>query len=197
MALEAKRILIICGHPDPAPERFCRALADAYAQGATRAGHSVRRIDVAQLDMPLLRTKDDFEKGQPPESIARSQGDILWAQHLVFVYPLWLGTLPALLKGFLEQVFRPAFAFAGDTSKGQWTKLLKGKSARIVVTMGMPALFYRWYYGAHGLRSFKRNILSFGGIGPIRETLIGMVEAGPVKGKTWLAKLSKLGAAGL
>jgi putative NADPH-quinone reductase len=96
----------------------------------------------------------------------------------------------------LEQVLRPSFAVAGETAKGRWTKLLVGKSARIVVTMGMPALFYRWYFSAHGLRSFERNILNFAGIGPVRESLIGMVESGPGKGKAWLEKLRRLGAAG-
>jgi putative NADPH-quinone reductase len=81
----------------------------------------------------------------------------------VIVYPLWLGTMPALLKGFLEQAFRPGFAF--DTKpKGLWNRRLKGGSARIVVTMGMPAFFYRVYYRAHSLKSLKRNILEFCGI---------------------------------
>ena len=189
------KILIIIGHPDPAPERLCRALANAYAESARRAGHDVRLIDIALLNLPLLRTKEDFETNQPPQSIVRCQEAIRWAEHIVFVYPLWLGTLPALLKGFLEQTFRPAFAFSGNTATGRWKKLLAGRSARIVVTMGMPALIYRFYYAAHGLRSFERNILNFVGIGPIRETLIGMVDS-PEKARAGLERLEKLGADG-
>jgi putative NADPH-quinone reductase len=151
---------------------------------------------VAQIEFSLLRTKAEFETGTPSEPIARCQQDLLWAEHIVFVFPLWLGTLPAQLKGFLEQVFRPSFAFGQNSTTGQWAKLLSGKSARIVVTMGMPAFFFRWYYGAHGLRAFERNILSFAGIGPIRETLIGMVERGPETAKAALEKLRGLGAAG-
>jgi putative NADPH-quinone reductase len=91
------------------------------------------------------------------------------ADHLLIIYPLWHGTMPALLKAFLEQIFRPGFA-------GRWRKLFKGKSARIVVTMGMPAFIYRCHFGAHGLKNLKRNILRFCGVAPIKETLIGMVD---------------------
>ncbi|WP_041702998.1 NAD(P)H-dependent oxidoreductase [Pseudogulbenkiania sp. NH8B] len=192
----SKRILVIQGHPDPAGDHFCHALAEAYAQGAREVGHEVRLIEVATLDFPLLRSKEEFDNGTPVEAIRRAQESINWAEHLVIVYPLWLGSLPALLKAFLEQVFRPQFAF--DLSKGKgWRKRLSGKSARIVVTMGMPAPIYRWYFGAHGLKSLKRSILGFSGIGPIRDSLIGMVETedGERRGR-WLETLRRLGREG-
>jgi putative NADPH-quinone reductase len=73
---------------------------------------------------------------------------------------------------------------------------LRGKTARIVVTMGMPAAVYRWYFGAHSLKSLRRNVLSFVGIRPVRATLIGLVEASSAKRRSgWLAKLRQLGAA--
>lgn len=172
-----RRVVIIQGHPDPDPSRFCRALAAAYAEGAEQAGHEIRSLDVAELDFPILRTAADFQSGTAPAAIRQAQEAISWAEHLLIVHPLWLGSMPALLKGFLEQVFRPGFATAGDATRGTWQKLLIGKSARIVVTMGMPALVYRWYFRAHSLKSLERNVLGFCGIGPIRETLIGMVEA--------------------
>lgn len=191
-----KRILVIQGHPDPAGDHFCHALAEAYAQGAREARHEVRLIEVATLDFPLLRSKEEFDNGTPVEAIRRAQESIAWAEHLVIVYPLWLGSLPALLKAFLEQVFRPQFAFDQSNGKGG-RKRLSGKSARIVVTMGMPAPIYRWYFGAHGLKSLKRSILGFSGIGPIRDSLIGMVEAedGERRGR-WLETMRRLGREG-
>ena len=191
------RIAIVQGHPDPSGERFGRALAQAYAAGAETAGHEVRTIDVATLDFPLVRGRDEWEQGLYPGLVRQVQDTIRRAEHLVILYPLWLGSMPALLKGFLEQVMRPGFAFSKVEAGKPWKRLLKGRSARIVVTMGMPALVYRWYFGAHSLKSLERNILGFVGIGPIRETLVGMVEAcGDAKRRQWLEKLQALGRAG-
>ena len=171
-----KHIVIIQGHPDAQVRHYGHALADEYAKGAQDGGHEVRRIEVAHLDFPLLRTKEDFEKGVPPDAIRQAQEVIKWANHLVIIYPLWLGSMPALLKAFLEQVFRPGFAFDYQTSGKMPRKLLTGKSARIVVSMGMPALVYRWFFFAHSLKNLQRNILGFSGIKPIRSTLIGSIE---------------------
>jgi putative NADPH-quinone reductase len=191
-----KRILIIQGHPDPAGGHFCHALADAYAAGAREGGHEVQIAPLAMLDFPLLRSQAEFEHGTVPPALRVWQELIRNAEHIVIVYPLWLGTMPALLKGFLEQVFRPDFAFKKTAPGQMWRKGLTGRSARIVVTMGMPALIYRWYFGAHSLKSLERNILRFAGIRPIRETLIGMVEAiSDAKRQSWLDNLQALGVA--
>jgi putative NADPH-quinone reductase len=192
-----RRITIIQGNPDVLGNRFGHALAAAYAKGASDAGHDVESIDVAKLDFPILRSKEDWTNGLPPDSIRRAQSMISWAEHLVIFYPLWLGAMPALLKAFLEQAFRPGFAVPKREAGKMWKKLLAGRSARIVVTMGMPALLYRWYFGAHSLKSLERNILGFCGIGPIRESLIGLVEAADnAKREKWLAKMHALGRAG-
>jgi putative NADPH-quinone reductase len=172
-----RRIAIIDGHPDNDERRFIHALAAAYEKGARSAGHEVRRINVGQLEFPGLRGNEDFRNGRPPASIRTCQQTIAWADHLVILYPLWLGSMPGLLKTFFEQLLRPGFAFKVSRSSRLPRKLLKGKSARIVVTMGMPALFYRWYFRAHSLKSLERNILAFCGFHPVRASLIGTVEA--------------------
>ena len=188
-----QKIAVLDGHPDPDPQRLCHALADAYETGARAAGHEVKRINIGQLDFPLLRTQAEFEGGSVAPDITSAQETVRWADHILIVYPLWLGTMPALLKAFLEHVIRPGFAFEAN-SKGWPAKLLKGRSARIVITMGMPGLFYRWFFGAHSLKSLERNILKFCGISPIRETLFGMVEAvSDAKRSKWLAKMEALG----
>ncbi len=189
-----KRIAIIQGHPDPGGKHFLHALADSYARGATEAEHEIRTIEVARLDFLLLRTKEDFEHGTPPDAIREAQDTIAQAGHLVILYPLWLGTMPALLKAFLEQTFRPGFAADAGGPGRTWKKRLTGRSARIVITMGMPAFIYRWYFGAHSLKSLERNILGFAGIGPVSESLIGMVEAmNDAARHQWLAKMCALG----
>ena len=188
------RITIIQGHPTSGPRHFCHVLADTYAQGAAEGRHEVRVVPVADLDFPLLRSKDDWEGALPPPAIAEAQQALAWAEHLVIIYPLWLGGMPALLKGFMEQAFRPAFMTGGGGPKASWKTALRGRSSRIVITMGMPAFAYRWYFGAHSLRSLKRSILSLVGIGPNRHTLIGTIEGmSDAKRKAWLAALHKLG----
>ena len=191
-----RRILIIVGHPDPEPTRLCRALAAGYAEGARSAGHEVRLIDIATLDFPLLRTMAEFGQRPMPSTLEEAAKAIRNAEHLVFIFPLWLGTMPALLKGFMEQVMRPGVAFAyPEPGKGGFAKtLLKGRSARVVVTMGMPAFFYRLWYLGHGIAGMRRNILNFVGISPVRETLFGQVEgASDDTRRKWIATMRALG----
>jgi putative NADPH-quinone reductase len=191
---QPKRILLLQGHPDASLRHFGHALLDAYAEGAARGGHELRRLDVAAIDFPLLRSKADWDSGAVPPTLKAAQDDIRWAEHIVIGFPLWLGGMPALLKGFLEQVARPGFALSRPPKGDMPEKLLKGRSARIVVTMGMPALVYRWYFRAHSLKALERNILGFVGIAPIHETLVGMVEGLDDKERqAWLGKLAKLG----
>ena len=169
------RVLILNGHPDSNGTHFCDAIVEAYQSGAESAGHEIKIINTSNEDVPLLRSKSAFYEGPVPKAVAEAQSAISWASHLVIVYPLWLGTMPALLKGFLEQVFRPGFALS--ESNERWPKgRLRNKSARVIVTMGMPSLAYRFYYQAHGLKNLERNILKFSGIKPVRSTLFGMVE---------------------
>lgn len=192
-----RHIAIIQGHPDSSTRHFCHALADEYAKGAEDGGHDVMRIEVASLEFPLLRTKEEFERGRPPEAITRAQEAVAWADHLVIIYPLWLGSMPALLKGFFEQLLRPGFAFEYQKSGGMAKKLLTGKSARIVVTMGMPAFVYRWIFSAHSLKSLIRNTLRFCGVGPVKLTLIGNIEWLTERQRDdWLDELRGLGDVG-
>jgi putative NADPH-quinone reductase len=172
-----KHILVVNGHPDAGKGHFCDALVAAYLNGARSAGHDVDVLNVAELKFPLLASKATWDATEPCADIAAAQLCMTRADHIVMLYPLWLGDMPALLKGFLEQVLRPGFAFGTIDNTRLPEKKLHGKSARIVVTMGMPAFIYRWFYGAHSLKNLKRNILKFCGITPVRSTLIGMIES--------------------
>lgn len=71
-----RHILIIDGHPDPDPARFCHALADAYAESAENAGHGVERLTLAALDIPLLRTRAAWEDGETPAALRDAQAMI-------------------------------------------------------------------------------------------------------------------------
>lgn len=189
------RILIIQGHPDASEPHLCHALADAYAAGATSAGHSIERLELAGIGFPLLHSQKEQEGGPVPVAIAAAQAQIKAADHLVLIFPLWLGGMPALVKAFFEQALRPGFAYASELGPFKGA-LLKGRSMRIVITMGMPAWFYRLVYGAHSLKAMKVGIFGFVGFKPIRTSLIGNVGSkDPAGGERWLGRMRKLGAA--
>ncbi|HEY7885567.1 MAG TPA: NAD(P)H-dependent oxidoreductase [Cellvibrionaceae bacterium] len=191
-------ILVIQAHPDNSQSHFCHALEKAYIEGAIAAGHETRRIQIADLDFPLIRSQQQWEKEPLPTCLQQSQADIEWCDHLVLIFPLWLGDMPALLKAYLEQVARPDFAFNKAAKNPFEQKRLLGRSARVVATMGMPALIYRWFYRAHSIKSLERNILGFIGFAPIDETLIGSTNG--IKTETarkWLSKLKKMGEKGI
>jgi putative NADPH-quinone reductase len=92
-------------------------------------------------------------------------------------------------------VLRPGFAikFGASTLR---PGLPKGKSAHVVITMGMPVFLYRGYFGAQSLKSFDRNILRFVGIGLVRETLVWMVVSPGGSHEKWLARMRGLGGGG-
>lgn len=168
------KILILQGHPDGANRHFCHALAEAYRKGAQAAGHHVNEIDIGKIDLPTLRDPKVWKDPATLDFVDQAQAAITEAEHIVLIFPLWMGTLPAHLKAWLEWVFTEAFAFQ-ITAHG-WTPKLRGRSARIVITMGMPGLAYRYFFFAHSLRMLRRNMLGFAGLGPIRDSIVGSVE---------------------
>lgn len=187
------RIVVIVGHA--LADTFCEALGRAYQRGAESAGHEVTSFNTASMAFdPILR--GGYRTLQPLEpALAVARTAIQAADHLVLIFPLWLGTLPAIFKGFLERVIQPDIFEPAKT--GKFATPWKGKSARVVITMGMPGFVYRWYYGAHALKMLKRNILGFVGIAPIRSTIHGMIEGvTPERRARWLADMEALGRAG-
>lgn len=190
----SKTILVLQGHPDPARGHLCHALADAYAEGAEAAGHQVLRVEVATLDFPLMRSQEEFLHGELPESLAAAGEALMKAGHVAIFFPIWHGTMPAFFKGFLEQLLRPGFAFSYQ-DKGFPKGHLTGRTARVVVTMGMPALVFRLWFLDAGLAVLRNNMLRFTGMGPVRATRLGMVEgASEAQRQAWLEQMRRLGA---
>ena len=167
--------------------------AAAYREGAEGADTKSDRSNWPPLKSLFCGTQSDFESGHVPPSLEDAVDALRWAEHIVLIFPLWLGTMPGLVKLFLEQGFRPGVAFSYQ-ERGLPKKLLAGRTARIVVTMGMPAFAYRWFYFAHGVRGLKRSVLQFVGIKPVGETLIGSVgSASEDKRAGWLAAMREHG----
>lgn len=184
------RIAIIVGHARH--NTFCEALGRAYRRGAQAGGHDATLFVTSAMAFdPVLH--DGFERVQPLEKDLQAAHDaMLAADHLVIIFPLWLGTLPAILKGFLERVLQPEMAEAARQRK--FVTPLKGKSARVIVTMGMPGFVYRWWYGAHAVKMLERNILGFVGAGPVRTTIYGNIEGVTAEQReSWVGDVENLG----
>lgn len=187
-----KKVLVLVGHPSK--QSLCRALAEAYCEGAREGGHEAILYALSDKSFdPILHEGYREEQFLEPDLID-AQEKVKWANHVVMIYPLWVGGLPALLKGFIERVFLPGFAYSDSSDNKMPARLLKGRSIRIIITMGMPAFFYRLVYGSHSLKALKIGMLKLVGFAPIRSTILGGVDmVGDEGRKKWLAKMHDLG----
>lgn len=187
-----KKILIINGHPDK--KSFCFALAESYKKGADMNGGECQLVHLIDLKFNPILTYGYRLVSELEPDLLKIQQDILKADHLVFVYPNWWATLPALLKGFIDRVFLPNFAFKYHEKGPYWDKLLKGKSARLIVTMDTP----KWYYGLvnrnAGHHAMKIGVLAFCGIKSVKITAFAPIKSSDdKKRKQWIDEVEKLG----
>lgn len=174
-----KKILLIQGHPRS--ESLCGSIAREYAAAAEKGGSQIDMLDLPALKFdPILR--EGYKADQPLEpDLVKAQQLIREADHLVFVFPSWWASMPALLKGFLDRVFLPGFAFKYQKKSPLPEKLLKGKTARIFITMDAPGWYYRWFNRAPGLRLLKFGTLEFCGVKPVKYNIFGPVRGAPEK----------------
>lgn len=187
-----QRVLVILGHPRA--DSLCGVLADTYAKAAGEAGAEVRRVDVSRLDFDALAVKGENQAPPPEADIVSVQEQIRWAEHLVFVYPIWWGTVPALFKGFLERTFAAGFAIDFPDRPPYYKPLLGGRSARLITTMNTPPWIYRWLLRAPGHNVMKRAILELCGIKPVRITPFGPVRgSSESRRRQWIQTVHGLG----
>lgn len=191
-----KRILVINGHPDK--ESLCYHLAVSYQKGAEAGGHTCKLIHLGELNFNPVLMFGYRKRTELEPDLIQVQKDITESDHLVFVYPTWWGTYPALLKGFLDRVFLPKYAFKYRENSLLWDKLLKGKSGRLIVTMDSPK-WYNWLiYRNAGHNSLKKATLEFCGVKPVKIMSFGPVKtSNTAKRKKWLTKTEILGRKGL
>ncbi|MFC7335708.1 NAD(P)H-dependent oxidoreductase [Haloferula chungangensis] len=169
------RIALFLGHPRS--DSFCGALAMAYAEGASGAGAALRifHLGDGEFSQDLITSSPNDQDLEP--MLEQCKDAIDWADHLVFVFPTWWATMPATLKGFLDRVLLPGFAFeVNPHAPSGYSPLLTGKSAHLITTMDSPAWVYRWMYGRPGDRAMKGGILGFCGIKPVTSTWISRVK---------------------
>lgn len=189
------KVLIIVGHPDA--ESYNYALASAYANGASTAGAKVETLHLAALEFDL-NLRYGYRKRCPLEpDLVEAQRLLKWADQLVWVYPVWWGSVPALLKGFMDRVLLPGFAFQKREGSVWWDQYFKDKTARIICTMDTPPWYYRLRYGRPSTRAIKEVTLQFIGVKRIKVKEIGPMRGStPAKREKWLADVRRLGLRG-
>lgn len=187
-----KKILIINGHPDSASFNF--GLAEAYKKGAMASGALVKEIVIRDLEFTPNLAFGYRQRTELEPDLLDSQEKILWADHLVWIYPVWWGSVPAIMKGFIDRVFLPGFAFQKRENSVWWDKLLRGKTARIITTMDQPAWYYWLVFREPSTNAMKKTTLQFCGINPVRVTSIGPIRLSKERYRLkWIAKIEKLG----
>ncbi|URJ44349.1 NAD(P)H-dependent oxidoreductase [Paenibacillus polymyxa] len=188
----SKKILVIQGNP--VAGSYGEALAQSYVKGAKAGGAEVRLLQLSELDFnPNLL--GGYRNKLPLEpDLIQAQESIKWAEHLVFVFPIWWGSLPALMKGFIDRTFMPGFAFKYQKGKPLPDKLLKGRTARLITTMDGPHWYYRFFQGQPVHRMMKDSTLHLCGVKPVHSTAIDLMnKLSDQQRNDWLSKVEQLG----
>lgn len=188
----AKKIVIINGHPNKASLNY--GLAAAYKKGALANNSEVEEITISELQFnPNLEFGYQKRTELEPDLLAAWE-KIKWADHLVWIHPVWWGGLPALMKGFIDRLFLPGLAFQYRENSIFWDKLLKGKTAHIITTLDQPSWYYRLVYSRPSINQLKKSTLHFCGIKKVKVSYFGIVKNSKdeVRQK-WIAKAELMG----
>lgn len=186
------KVLVILGHPSNTS--LSAGLAQAYTEGARERGHEVRTLRLADLGFdPVLHGSDTHQ--QPLESDLRdAQAALQWAQHTVWVFPVWWGGIPAQLKGFLDRTLTPGFAYKFHKGSSFPERLLQGRTADLLVPMDTPPWYYRWVYRMPAIHQMRKTTLEFCGIRPARTRMWGpVIHSTQAQRLQWLAEARHLG----
>ncbi len=187
-----KHVLVIDGHPDN--KSLCTSLAGSYVKGAGNSGYRCAFVHLSDLDFdPVLHKGYRVIQELEPD-LLMLQEEIMKADHVVMVYPVWWATFPALLKGMIDRVFLPGVMFSFHKNGFLWEKYMKGKSARLIVTMDSPPFYYRFFVRKPGDNALKKGVLKFSGFRPVRVTHLGSVKGSDLtRRRKWLKKCERMG----
>lgn len=185
------KVLLIDGHPDAG--RLSAALLGIY-EAALPAGSVVTRVAVRDLDFTPNLKRGYAQRTQWEPDIERLAEQFDACDHLAVFFPMWWGAEPAIVKGLLDRLLLPGFAFAYHDDDPWWDRLMAGRSADAIITMDTPPLFLRLMYGNSIIDRWKKQVLGFCGFKPTRVLPLGPVKGGEAEKNwdKWQAKLKKL-----
>ncbi|RIA46387.1 putative NADPH-quinone reductase [Hephaestia caeni] len=187
------RVLILDGHPDEG--RLLSHLLDTY-QAALGAEVEVERIAVRDLAFePNLRHGYKTVQTLEPD-LERVTAAIAACDHLVVGFPMWWGSEPGRLKGLIDRVLLPGFAFRYHQNDPFWDRLLAGRSADTIITTDTPSWYLRFAYGNPVVRRWRGQILGFCGFKPVRILKCGPTRQGGAEQNiaAWRRKIERLAA---
>lgn len=187
-----KKIAIINGHPNKNSFNF--GIAEAYKAGAAESGAEVREIIIRDLNFnPNLQFGYQKRMELEPD-LLKAWEIIQWADHMVWVHPVWWGGLPALMKGFIDRLFLPGMAYQFRKNSVWWDKLLKGKTAHILTTLDQPGWYYHLFFGRPSVNQLRKSVLEYCGVKPVKVTYIGIIRNSKDEQRAqWLRKVKELG----
>jgi len=169
-----KKILLINGHPDK--ESYCHSLAKAYENGVKSTGSEFKYISIVDLKFNPNLEYGYRKRTELEPDLVEAWDKILWADHLVWVYPVWWASYPAIMKGFIDRLFLPTMAFKKRENSLLADGLLKGKTARIISTLDQPVWFYCLVNHRPSHWALSRNTLHFCGVRKIKTTTFGPIR---------------------
>ena len=179
-------ILVINGHPDK--ESYCQAIFQTIVENIDSKRHELEMINLNEEEFDPVLRYGYRQRMEDDPFILRSQELIQWADHLIFVYPIWWSSMPSLLKGWIDRVFTPGIAYSANNRGSfilnylrgkQFKKLLKGKTASIYATSMAPTWWYKVFSGpinipdSYGISALKNAVLNHCGIKTKRISILG------------------------
>lgn len=190
--MNKKKILIINGHPDN--ESFNFGLSEAYRKGAKKSDAEIKEINIRELDFNPNLQFGYRKRTELEPDLLKAQENLKWADHIVWIYPVWWGSVPAIMKGFLDRVLLPGFAFKKREGSVWWDKYFTDKSSRIICTLDQPTWYYRWINKSPSHHAMKKLTMQFIGVKSVKITAIGPLRLSKEEWrKKWLNKVEKLG----
>lgn len=192
---DKKKILVFLGNPDK--ETYSGQIADRYESAARAAGHEVMRVNISDLQFDPILHKG-YKEIQPLEpDLLDLQEKIRAVDHLVFVYPNWWCTMPAIMKGLFDRMWLPGFAFNFDKTTKKLIQRLTGKTARVIIVAGTHSPFQTWWKFGDFTNEIQYGILEFAGI-DTKVTAFGPCDkVDDVCRADWLTDVEKLAEKGV
>ncbi len=186
-----KKCLIINAHPDK--ESFCRAIADTYYNVAKGGGCETSLINLAELDFNPILQSGYRERTELEPDLLRAIDAIKNADHLVWVFPNWWASFPALLKGFIDRVFLPGIMFEYIPNSYKVKKYLTGKTSRLIITMDSPKWYYRFFMKNPAINIMKKGVLQFCGVDRVDTTVFSPIKSSSLeRRKLWLTEVERI-----